>query len=130
MDLRDTRRIIRRLPRLRRVAVIGQSMEPKYHDGDWLLVGIGWPTTTGCVLLARDPRARDRLVVKRAIRQEDSGWWVEGDNDERSTDSRQYGLIRNELILGRVLFRYHRPGRILRYHRPGRILRYHRPGRN
>lgn len=108
MDMRKTRRIVRRLPRMRRVAVVGQSMEPKYRDGDWLLVGVGWLTTVGCVLLSRDPYNRERLVVKRAIRREKEGWWVEGDNEARSTDSRQYGLIREELILGRVLFRYHR----------------------
>lgn len=110
MDLPDTRRIVRRLPRLRRIAVIGQSMEPKYRDGDWLLVGVGWPITPGCVLLARDPRKQDRLVVKRAIRRDAAGWWVEGDNDARSTDSRQFGRLRQGSILGRVLFRYHRSG--------------------
>lgn len=110
MDLRETRGIVRRLPRLRRVAVIGQSMAPTFRDGDWLLVGVGLPITAGCVVLARDPRKLDRLVVKRAIRQASSGWWVEGDNESWSTDSRQFGLIRKELILGRVLFRYHRAG--------------------
>lgn len=109
MDFRDTRRIVRTLPRLRRVAVVGQSMEPKYRDGDWLLVGLRWPITTGCVLLARDPRMQEQLVIKRAIRQVQAGWWVEGDNGARSTDSRHYGMLQPELILGRVLFRYYRP---------------------
>lgn len=133
MDLRDTRRILRRIPRLRRIAITGRSMEPKYRTGDWLLVGVGWPITPGCVVVARDPRDWDRLVVKRAVRregkqttpreggrlvpdedkrgvsEEESGWWVEGDNAAHSTDSREFGILRSDSIVGRVLFRYHRP---------------------
>lgn len=125
-------------------------MEPKYRDGDWLLVGVGWPITPDCVVLAWDPRKSDRLLVKRAIRwgawpttrlqgegvegpqsegvvgplgaggdsrevgedarPQGEGWWVEGDNDAHSTDSRQFGLLTPDLIVGRVLLRYHRPG--------------------
>lgn len=61
--------------------------------------------------MAKDPRESSRLLVKRAIRLDGSGWWVEGDNPTKSTDSRQFGPILTDEIVGRVLLRYRRGDR-------------------
>jgi len=42
-------------------------------------------------------------MVKRAIRAQDGGWWVRGDNEFVTDDSRAYGVAD---VVGRVVFRY------------------------
>ena len=52
----------------------------------------------------------DEAVVKRAVREQDGGWWVEGDNEFVTDDSRAYGVAD---VIGQVVFRYWpRPGRL------------------
>lgn len=48
------------------------------------------------------------FLVKRLVRIEGEKYWVEGDNKSSSTDSRQWGAIAPEEIVGRVLLRYRR----------------------
>jgi hypothetical protein len=43
------------------------------------------------------------LVVKRAIRRYEDGWWVEGDNEFVDSDSRTYGVA---VVRARVVARY------------------------
>ena len=96
-----------------RVAVAERSMEPSLWPGDWLLVRRG-------IRPGRAPRIRPRqlviaqrpgrpgvLLVKRAVRHEADGWWLESDNPEAgAVDSRAFGPVPAELIEGRVLVRY------------------------
>jgi hypothetical protein len=46
--------------------------------------------------------------IKRLTRIDVAGVWVEGDNTEASTDSRQWGALTSEEIVGQVLLRYKR----------------------
>ena len=46
------------------------------------------------------------LLVKRVVRREAGGWWVEGDNAAASDDSRLFGPVPDALVLARVLARY------------------------
>jgi len=59
----------------------------------------------GDVVLLQHPERPELLTVKRAVRRDAEGWWVEGDNPPESTDSRQFGAVPPESIRGRVLFR-------------------------
>jgi nickel-type superoxide dismutase maturation protease len=96
-----------------RVAVAERSMEPALRPGDWLLVRRTRRIRTGQIVLARHPGRPDMLLVKRAGRQVDGGWWLESDNpDAGAVDSRRFGAIPGALIVGRVLLRYgrRRPG--------------------
>jgi hypothetical protein len=64
----------------------------------------------GDVVVARFRSRPDLLVVKRAVREQDGGWWVHGDNDFVTDDSRAYGVAD---VIGRVLCRYFpRPSRL------------------
>ena len=81
-------------------------MEPSFSDGDWVLVLRSSRLRSGAVAAVRDPRNTDRILIKRALRREVTGWWVEGDNPSASTDSRTFGPIPPELVVGRVLLRY------------------------
>lgn len=88
------------------VAVVsGASMVPVYYDGDRLLVRYGAGIRPGDVVVARDPRLPERMLVKRAVRREGGGWWLLADNPYAPGDSRQFGAVPDALILGRVLLR-------------------------
>lgn len=91
------------------IAVVsGASMVPAYTDGDRLLVRYGGRVRTGDAVLARDPRLPERILVKRAARREPGGWWLLADNPYAPGDSRQFGAVPDELVLGRVLLRLRR----------------------
>src|SRR5580693_7385946 len=95
---------------LTRVAVAERSMEPALRPGDWLLVRRTRRVRAGQIVLARHPARPDLLIVKRAARRVDGGWWLESDNpDAGAVDSRRFGAVPAALIEGRVLARYWRP---------------------
>ena len=99
-----------RRPPLTRVKVAERSMEPALRPGDWLLVRRTHRIRPGQIVLARHPARQDLLLVKRAARRTNSGWWLESDNqDAAAVDSRRFGAVPEALIEGRVLFRYWRP---------------------
>ena len=90
-----------------RVAVSGQSMEPALREGDWVLVLPPRRTPrAGDVVLVRDPRERSRLLLKRVAEVKDDGIVVAGDRSDHSTDSRTFGAVPPDLVLGRAAFRY------------------------
>jgi len=92
-----------------RVAVAGQSMEPTFRDGDWLLVRrLGRPPRPGEVVVATDPREPERLLVKRVRSVAADGVTIEGDHSDpaESTDSRQFGPIPGSAVVGRPVLRY------------------------
>ena len=98
------------------VRITGRSMEPALYEGDWVLTrykpqGLSEHAIAramGRVVLVRRTAEPGLLTVKRLKKALDTGYWVEGDNPDASTDSRQYLTISREEIVGRVLFRYRR----------------------
>ncbi len=87
--------------------VVGKSMEPSYHEGDYLLINrlafyLRSPRKEEVVLL-KDPRT-ERAVLKRIQDVKKQRYSVRGDNPDHSTDSRTFGWVRLENILGTVLF--------------------------
>jgi phage repressor protein C with HTH and peptisase S24 domain len=92
------------------VLVNGPSMVPALRSGDALLVRRGGRVRAGDIVVARFRSRPDLLVVKRAVREQDDGWWVQGDNVLIEDDSRRYGVAD---VIGRVVIRYYpRPGRL------------------
>ena len=97
--------------RLLGMAVVhGRSMLPTLRDGDRLLVLHGGRPRPGRGVVVRLP---DGVVaVKRAVRREAGGWWVESDNAAEGVDSRTVGVIGDEQVVARVLLRvWPRPAR-------------------
>ena len=90
------------------VCIAGPSMEPALRSGDWWIVRTFGPIRPGAIVLLRHPRRPDLLVVKRATREEPGGWWVEGDNAASSDDSRTFGAVRRDLLIGALVVRYRR----------------------
>jgi len=98
-----------------RVAVAERSMEPVLRPGDWLLVrrpvraGRAVRVRPGRLVVARQPGRPDLLIVKRAVRREPGGWWLESASpDAGRVDSRRFGPVPPGLIEGTVLVRYRR----------------------
>ena len=93
-------------------------MAPAYRDGDWLLVSwfpAGLTASVGdrilgkVVVVEREERP-GIFLVKRLQKSHGGIYWVQGDNDE-STDSRIWGWIPGNEIIGIVRFRY-KKGRV------------------
>jgi len=115
-------------PLVWRVVVAGDSMRPALAAGDWLLVD---PTTRrwprlGTLVVVREPGS-ELLVVKRiAGRPGDriaapdgprtlgpTETWLLGDAPDVSIDSRAYGAVGLDRLVGRAWLRYGPPGRPL-----------------
>ena len=88
----------------------GDSMRPAFEPGDRLIVLWPWPVRPGQVVALRDPRD-GRLLVKRVVDRRAGLVEVRGDNPAASTDSRHFGPVPRGRLIGRVVYRYHPPGR-------------------
>ena len=92
---------------VRRLEVHGNSMCPTLSPGDRLIAVRGLRVRPGDVVAVRDPRQPARIIVKRAAARTPAGWQIVGDNPEESTDSRTFGPVGPEQLLGRIVYRYH-----------------------
>jgi nickel-type superoxide dismutase maturation protease len=109
----------------RRVAVEGPSMVPTFEPGDRLLVvrlPRRWPVRPGDVVALADPRAPERLLVKRVAAAEAGLVTLVGDNPLESTDSRDFGPVERTEVWGRVSYRYAPAGRAGRVRRRPPVL--------
>lgn len=79
-------------------------MEPTLHDGDLLLVRVGRDPVPGSLAVLKLP-GRDGLAVKRAVRLEPEGWWVERDNHREGVDSWVVGAIPPSDVVANVVQR-------------------------
>jgi signal peptidase I len=97
------------------IEIRGNSMQPTYQNGDWLIFGTArFPKRlmNKVIVLERESYP-GILLVKRVtqILERPSGhleFWVEGDNKEESTDSRHWGAVGLSEIRGRIWLRYKR----------------------
>jgi nickel-type superoxide dismutase maturation protease len=97
-----------------RVAVAEDSMRPTLLPGDWLIARRTRRIRPGQVVLAwhpsrgMPPTHEGLLLVKRAARRVDGGWWLASDNPlaPGAADSSRFGPVSDDRIVGRVLGRY------------------------
>ena len=104
-------RKLRALCPLARYRIEGESMTPALSAGERVFVNkaayLFSRPRPGDLVVVRDPRQPERLLLKRIDREAGPrGWLVLGDNAPGSTDSRQFGPVGRELIVGKVWFRY------------------------
>ena len=99
------------LGRRRRFRVVGPSMEPTLRHGEFVLVDRERSPVPGELALARHPHEPGLLVVKRvAAITPERGWVVASDNPGAGTDSRQWGPLAPDAVVGRVALVLDRPG--------------------
>lgn len=97
---------------LRRIGlaeVYNPSMLPTLRPGDQLVVQYGGAVRAGDVVVLRHPFQHDLLIVKRAAERRPGGWWVLGDNPEVRNDSREFGVVPDELVVARAWVRLRSP---------------------
>ena len=88
-----------------RLTVIGNSMTPALKEGQDIL-SFNWaylfskPKKGDLVVVKQD----NREIVKRVQKIDGRHVFVTGDNLKESTDSRHFGPIRIDQIIGKVIF--------------------------
>jgi len=95
---------------LRRFRIEDESMRPTLEPGDYVLVN-RWayrvrPPRRGDLVVVRDPELSDRFLVKRVSEtQASTQIRLEGDNAAVSRDSRAFGAVPLDRIVGKVWLR-------------------------
>jgi nickel-type superoxide dismutase maturation protease len=119
--------------RLTRIEIEGASMVPTLMPGDWALVverrrfGSGdvvvveHPGRPGYEMVKRVTAVPGDVVVDRTLA--DDEFWVEGDREDASTDSRHFGPVRREHLKAKVFFIYWPKERRRRISRAARTTR-------
>lgn len=90
---------------LKKLQIEGKSMYPTYSPGDLVLV-------SSLPYLFSNPREGDaiiikydgRLMIKRIRQIKRNSYFVIGDNESESTDSRKFGWLKRHQILGKVIY--------------------------
>ena len=89
-------------------------MLPTLRPGDLLLLRRGAEPSAGDLVVADLPGGRG-AGVKRAVRREPDGWWVERDSPTEGADSWLFGAVPAADVHGVVRARlWPRPGRLPR----------------
>lgn len=94
---------------LMRFRVEDRSMEPAYHEDDFVLVN-RWAYLVrrprrGDVVVLRNPEAPSGFLLKRVESVAEGGKVaVRGDNARDSRDSRHFGTVDVNLVVGKVWF--------------------------
>jgi nickel-type superoxide dismutase maturation protease len=99
-----------------RVEIQGVSMAPTLLPGDWALTVTLARVRKGHVVVVEHPGRPGYEMVKRVTTLpgervgertlDDDEYWVEGDREDASTDSRHFGPVRREQLKARVLLVY------------------------
>ena len=90
--------------------VSGLSMIPTLAPSERLLVRTDGPIVIGDIVVFERGSQFD---IKRILRIEAEGIFVQGDNELVSTDSRTYGLIPHDNVIGFATYRlWPKPGLI------------------
>ncbi len=93
--------------------VHGNSMNPTYSDGDYLIVDFKKEPEDGDVVIIDTSNIKNwnnssTQIVKRYYAEYSTdGLYVLGDNSESSYDSRHVGEIDKECLMGVVIFSFH-----------------------
>lgn len=91
---------------LSRITVVGHSMEPTIASGQSVIVsGVLYlfkrPKIGDIVLLKR----QEKKLLKRIIEIKDKKYFVAGDNVRDSLDSKKFGWIAKDQIIGKLIYK-------------------------
>ncbi|MBP6003483.1 MAG: nickel-type superoxide dismutase maturation protease [Pyrinomonadaceae bacterium] len=103
-DWKDKVRLYFGFPaRLFALKVAGNSMSPAINDRDIVLYERTKIVASGDIILVSHPYMQSVKIVKRVVTIEHDGrLTLAGDNQVESTDSRTFGTVSLESIIGKV----------------------------
>ncbi len=99
------------------MTVSGDSMRPALAPGDRVLILRTRRPRPGDIAAVVDPRDGSRVLLKRVAATSGTTVVVVGDNPGSSTDSRHFGPVPRENVVGVAVYRYSPP------ERSGRVVR-------
>ncbi len=86
--------------------VVGNSMEKTLSEGDLIIYSKINPKNLdlkiGDIVVAYHPQIKSKLIIKRIFRIYQNKVDLRGDNSFSSSDSREWGFIELNLIIGKV----------------------------
>ena len=114
-------------PLWKRVVVKGDSMVPTIREGQRILVSLFHyrlrQPRRGDIVVLHHPKRPFKLLkrivgtpgddVETGVRLGDDEYFVKGDNPECNSDSRTFGPVRRDLIVGKAWLSYAPPRRIV-----------------
>lgn len=85
--------------------VVGESMSPTFFQNQRLIAIKLWfiQIKEHDIIICKDPR-NGMLLVKRIVKIKNGNYFVEGDNKEKSTDSRTFGWLKKRDIFAKVVY--------------------------
>jgi nickel-type superoxide dismutase maturation protease len=91
---------------LARFKIIGHSMQPQIKDGQSVLVSNipYWFKTPQINDIVAFKDHSNEFLIKRITKIQNEKYFIEGDNKEDSLDSRKFGFINRDKIIGEVIF--------------------------
>ncbi|MBI2005539.1 MAG: signal peptidase I [Candidatus Aenigmarchaeota archaeon] len=92
-----------------RFKIEDRSMEPAFKSGDYVIVNklayIFRNPSKEDVIVFRHPKEKNKFLIKRiSLVTNSDEYFVVGDNKNFSQDSRHFGPIKKDLIIGKFLF--------------------------
>ena len=83
-----------------------RSMEPYLNSGDYVLATrLYAKLKEGDTVVLKHP-AKPMTIIKRVKKIVPGSLYVAGDNQQLSEDSRSFGLVRMQNVLGKVIARF------------------------
>ena len=99
-----TEKLLLILRRRTAFVVDGDSMLPVLKTGDKVLVDPCATIAVADIVLADHPYKQNSRLIKRITEISASGdYFLAGDNPDESTDSRTFGPVRADTIIGKVV---------------------------
>lgn len=77
-------------------------MLPEFKSGDLVVILRSKKLIVGEVVVAQ---VKNKKILKRVTKKVNNHFWLEGDNGEKSTDSKTFGWISKDQIIGKVIFK-------------------------
>jgi len=85
--------------------VADKSMEPSLLSGDYIFVnGRSQKINVGDVVVMRHPN-KNIYIVKRVREISNDKFYLMGDNDGESEDSRRFGALERSKLVGKLIFK-------------------------
>ena len=79
-------------------------MEPCFKEGDYVLANkLFFSLKKGDVVVIRHPKNREKFLLKRINKVLGNKYIASGDNKKYSIDSRHFGPINKDLIVGKLI---------------------------